>query len=703
MSSEFVHQLKNIRNMGISAHIDSGKTTLSERILFYSGKIHKIEEVKGGGDGATMDFMELEKEKGITITSAATTVRWGDHKINLIDTPGHVDFTVEVERSLRVLDGAIMVLCGVAGVQSQSITVDRQMKRYSVPRIAFINKLDRTGANPFRVASDIREKLKLNAVMIQIPIGLEGDIAGVVDLITMKAYYNEGEKGEEVIEKDIPADLQDQAAEYRATMLDAISMFDDQMMEDLLEGKEISVDAIRTTIRKATLSLELVPVCMGSAYKNRGVQKLLDAVTYYLPSPIDAHKMRAKVVGNESEEVVLEPDAKKPLVVMAFKLVEESFGQLTYTRIYQGTLSKGMSIVNSRTGQRVRLGRLLRMHANDRENIDSASAGDIVAMVGIDCASGDTFCSEDISVTCESMFVPEPVISFSVSAKDNADYEKMGKALSRFMKEDPTFRVHTDPESKETIISGMGELHLEIYIERIKREYNVTAQVGPPQVNYRETITKQTDYNYTHKKQTGGSGQFANVQGDIEPMDFNAGVHFEFNNVIKGGNIPGEYIPAVEKGFRDVMDKGPLAAFPVTGVRANLRDGKYHDVDSSEMAFRICARTAMRQAIRSANAQLVEPMMKVEVETPGEYQGSVIGDLSSRRGIILGMETKPDVSAVYALVPLAEMFGYSTSLRSMSAGKATYSMEFERYAPCPRNIQEKVIEERKEKLAKLDE
>ncbi len=703
MSTDAIHQLKNIRNMGISAHIDSGKTTLSERILFYSGKIHKIEEVKGGGDGATMDFMELEKEKGITITSAATTVRWGDHKINLIDTPGHVDFTVEVERSLRVLDGAIMVLCGVAGVQSQSITVDRQMKRYSVPRIAFINKLDRTGANPFRVASDIREKLKLNAVMIQIPIGLEGDIAGVIDLITMKAYYNEGEKGEEVIEKEIPENLKAQAEEYRTIMLEAVSMFNDKMMEDLLEGKEISVQDIRSTIRKATMDLEFVPVCMGSAYKNRGVQKLLDAVTYYLPSPLDAHKMHAKLVGNETEEVVLEPDAKKPLVVMAFKLVEESFGQLTYTRIYQGTLSKGMSIVNSRTGQRVRLGRLLRMHANDRENIDSASAGDIVAMVGIDCASGDTFCSEDISVTCESMFVPEPVISFSVSAKDNAEYEKMGKALSRFMKEDPTFRVHTDPESKETIISGMGELHLEIYIERIKREYNVTAQVGPPQVNYRETITKQTEYNYTHKKQTGGSGQFANVQGDIEPMDFNAGVHFEFNNLIKGGNIPGEYIPAVEKGFKDVMDKGPLAAFPVTGVRANLRDGKYHDVDSSEMAFRICARTAMRHAIRSANAQLVEPMMKVEVETPGEYQGSVIGDLSSRRGIILGMETKPDVSAVYALVPLAEMFGYSTTLRSMSAGKATYSMEFERYAPCPRNIQEKVIEERKEKLAKLDE
>ena len=703
MSTEAIHLLKNIRNMGISAHIDSGKTTLSERILFYSGKIHKIEEVKGGGDGATMDFMELEKEKGITITSAATTVRWGDHKINLIDTPGHVDFTVEVERSLRVLDGAIMVLCGVAGVQSQSITVDRQMKRYNVPRIAFINKLDRTGANPFRVASDIREKLKLNAVMIQIPIGLEGDIAGVVDLITMKAYYNEGEKGEDVIEKDIPDDLKDQAAEYRTIMLEAVSMFSDKMMEDLLEGKEIPVEELRTIIRKATLNLEFVPVCMGSAYKNRGVQKLLDAVTYFLPSPLDAHKMHAKKVDNQDEEVVLEPDAKKPLVSMAFKLVEESFGQLTYTRVYQGTLTKGSSIVNQRTGQRVRLGRLLRMHANDRENIDFAAAGDIVAMVGIDCASGDTFCSEDISVTCESMFVAEPVISFSVSAKDNADYEKMGKALSRFMKEDPTFRVHTDPESKETIISGMGELHLEIYIERIKREYNVVAQVGPPQVNYRETITKQTDYNYTHRKQTGGSGQFANVQGDIEPMDFNAGVHFEFNNVVKGGNIPSEFISAVEKGFKDVMDKGPLAAFPVTGVRANLRDGKYHDVDSSEMAFRICARTAMRHAIRSANAQLVEPLMKVEVETPPEYQGPVIGDLSSRRGVILGMETRSDVAVVYATVPLAEMFGYSTTLRSMSAGKATFTMEFERYSPCPRNIQEKVLEERKEKLAKLDE
>ena len=691
MSNNAVNLLENTRNIGISAHIDSGKTTLSERILFYSGKIHKIEEVKGGGDGATMDFMDLEREKGITIASAASTVRWGNYKINLIDTPGHVDFTVEVERSLRVLDGAIMVLCGVAGVQSQSITVDRQMKRYKVPRIAFINKLDRTGANPFRVVDDIREKLKLNAIMIQIPIGIEGSLAGVVDLITMKAYYMMGEKGEEVVEKDIPDDLKEKAEEYRGIMLEAISMFDDKIMEDLLEGKDISVEDIRKTIRKATLSLQMVPVCMGSAFRNRGVQKLLDAVTYYLPSPVDAERMHAKIVGNEAEEVVLEPDPKLPLVVMAFNLVEESFGQLTYTRIYQGTLSTGMTLVNSRTGQRVRLGRLLRMHANERENIESATAGDIVAMVGIDCASGDTFCSEDISVTCESMYVPDTVISFSVSAKDTADYEKIGKALSRFMKEDPTFRVHTDEESKETIISGMGELHLEIYIERIKREYNVNAIVGPPQVNYRETITRQTEYNYTHKKQSGGSGQFANVMGDIEPLDFNSGVQFEFNNLIKGGNIPGEYIPAVEKGFRDVMDKGPLAAFPVTGVKANLRDGKYHVVDSSEMAFRICARAAMRQAIRNGAAQLVEPIMKVEVETPGEYQGSVIGDLSSRRGIILGMETKTDVSVVYAHVPLSEMFGYSTSVRSMTAGKASYSMEFEKYAEAPNNVTNAII------------
>jgi elongation factor G len=695
------NDLKLTRNIGISAHIDSGKTTLTERILFYTGRIHKIEEVRGGGDGATMDHMELEKEKGITITSAATTVSWKDTKINIIDTPGHVDFTVEVERSLRVLDGAILVLCGVAGVQSQSITVDRQMKRYKVPRLAFINKLDRTGANPEKVTSDLCEKLHLNAVMFQVPIGIEGGLEGCVDLFARKAYYNRGEKGETIEEADVPADMVDLVEEKRMIMLEAVSMFDDSIMEKLLEGEEPSAEEFHKTVRKAVIANELVPVYMGSAFKNRGVQLMLDAVNRYLPSPLDV-KNFAKKVGAEDEMVQLKADASLPMVSMAFKITDETFGQLTYTRVYQGTLKKGMTMENTRTGKRIRLGRLLRMHSDDRENIDEAEAGDIVAMVGVDCASGDTFTDEGVDLTCESMFVPEPVISFSVSCPDSADYDKMSKALQRFMKEDPTFRVHTDEESGETIISGMGELHLEIYIERIKREYKAIVQVGPPQVNYREAITAPTAFSYTHKKQTGGSGQYAVVMGNIEPMEANSEETYEFNDLIKGGNIPSEYIPAINKGCQDVMGEGPLAAFPVVGVRVNLTDGKYHDVDSSDMAFRIAARNAMREAIRKASPKILEPMMKVEVETPEEYQGSVIGDLSSRRGIIGAMNSRSEVSVVNASVPLAEMFGYSTALRSLTAGKATYSMEFESFVPAPNNIAKSVMEARAAKL-KSDE
>ena len=697
MSTDLTHT----RNIGISAHIDSGKTTLTERILYYTGVIHKIEEVRGGGDGATMDHMELEKEKGITITSAATTVHWKDKKINIIDTPGHVDFTVEVERSLRVLDGAILVLCGVAGVQSQSITVDRQMKRYKVPRLAFINKLDRTGANPEKVTADLCDKLGLNAVMFQLPIGIEGDLAGAVDLFTRKAWYNRGEKGEELEEAEVPADMVDAVEEKREIMMEAVSMFDDGIMEKLLEGEEPTAEEFHDTVRKAVIANELVPVYMGSAFKNRGVQLMLDAVNRYLPSPLDVPNI-ARKVGSEDEVVDLKPDANEPLVAMAFKITDETFGQLTYTRIYQGTLQKGMTMENARTGKRIRLGRLLRMHSDDRENIDSASAGDIVAMVGVDCASGDTFTDQDVGLTLESMFVPEPVISFSVSCPDSGDYEKMSKALQRFMKEDPTFRVHTDDESGETIISGMGELHLEIYVERIKREYNAVVEVGPPQVNYREAITTTTEFNYTHKKQSGGSGQFAVVMGDIEPMEANSEDTYEFVDLIKGGNIPSEYIPAVDKGCQDVMDDGPLAAFPVVGVRVNLRDGKYHDVDSSDMAFRIAARNAMRNAIKKANPKILEPMMKVEVETPEEYQGSVIGDLSSRRGIIGTMDARGDTNVVNASVPLAEMFGYSTALRSLTAGKATYSMEFEKFEAAPNNIAEGVMKERAEKLKSDD-
>ncbi|MFH2131575.1 MAG: elongation factor G, partial [bacterium] len=683
-------------------HIDSGKTTLSERILYYAGVIHKIEEVRGGGSGATMDFMELEKEKGITITSAATTVYWNENKINIIDTPGHVDFTVEVERSLRVLDGAVLILCAVAGVQSQSITVDRQMKRYKVPRIVFINKMDRTGADPFKAVHDLREKLGHNSVAMQVPIGAEDQFEGVIDLIRMKALYNEGPKGEQIVEKEIPAELLDLAMEKRMVMLEAVSMFDEQMMEDLLDEKEIAVDVIEKAVWNGVNSLDLTPVYFGSAFKNKSVQPLLDAICRYLPSPVDAAPMKATEVDGAQNIIELEPDASKPLVCMAFKIADEKFGQLTYIRIYQGTIKKGINLYNIRTGKKIRVGRLVRMHSNDRVNIESASAGDIIAMVGVECASGDTFCSDNIKVSLESMFIANPVISLAISCKDTAATDRMSKALSRFMKEDPTFKVRTDEESGETIISGMGELHLEIYIERMMREYDVPIEVGPPQVNYRETISKMAPFDYTHKKQTGGSGQYACVIGNIEPLDFDnpEAEEFEFNNMVKGGNIPSEYINACAAGFKDVMQKGPLAGFPMVGVHVNLVDGKYHDVDSSDMAFRICARQAMKNAVQKADAHLLEPIMKVEVETPTEYQGTVISDLSSRRGVIGGTMVREKITVITVSVPLSAMFGYSTTLRSATQGKATFSMEFDNYAICPRNVQEEVIASRKEKESK---
>ncbi len=689
--------LENTRNIGISAHIDSGKTTLTERVLYYAGKIHKIEEVRGGGAGATMDHMELEKEKGITITSAATTVSWKDKKINIIDTPGHVDFTVEVERSLRVLDGAIMILCGVAGIQSQSITVDRQMKRYAVPRLAFINKLDRMGANPFNGIKGIREVLGLNAIAMQLPIGLEENHTGIVDLISMKAIYFEGEHGDDIREDEIPEEMKQDAEKYRSEMLEAISMFDDQMMEDLLENKDIDENSIHNAIKSGVLSLELCPVFMGSAFKNKGVQPLLEAINNYLPSPLEAVSTNATNIKSQ-EEIKLNCDPDLPTVAMAFKLTEEQFGQLTYTRIYQGTLKKGEQLTNSRTGNRMRIGRMVRMHSNDRENIDHAEAGDIVAMVGVDCASGDTFCGEGIKVSCESIFVPDAVISLAVKGKDNEQHMKMSKALGRFMREDPTFHVSSDEESGETIISGMGELHLDIYIERMRREFEVDVIVGAPQVNYREAITTSAVYDYLHKKQTGGSGQFAGVTGSIEPLPLGDEEDFIFENKIFGGSIPSEHIPACERGFKDVMEKGPLAAYPMVNIKVILNEGKYHDVDSSDLAYQLASRYAMRQAVSKANPVLLEPIMKVEVESPSEFQGSVIGDLSSRRGVIYGSEVKGDDTVINSGVPLGEMFGYATSLRSMTAGKATYSMEFEKYAECPSFVQEKVIKERQEKL-----
>lgn len=716
-------ELAKTRNIGISAHIDSGKTTLTERILFYCDKIHKMEDVRGGGDGAKMDHMDLEREKGITITSAATTVYWEglnhegitdaegggkDVKVNIIDTPGHVDFTVEVERSLRVLDGAVLVLCSVAGVQSQSITVDRQMKRYNVPRLAFLNKMDRMGASAQNGVKSLREKLGHNAVLMQLPIGAEENFKGNIDLITMKAYYYEGDNGEKVRVEEIPAELLEEAQEAREQMLDVISEFDDQMMEDILEGKEISETQIHDVVRKGVRSLKLTPVYCGTAFKKKGVQLLLNAVSRYLPSPLTCEP--SKAINNETgEELDLLPETDKPLVCMAFKITDEQFGQLTYTRVYQGVLRKGDTIFNTRTKKKVRVGRIVRMNSNDRENIDAAGAGDIIAMVGVDCASGDTFVGDEknMNLSCEGMHVPIPVIELSIKAKDKDQQAKMSKGLQRFLKEDPTFHVFTDEESGETRIAGMGELHLEIYVERLRREYKADVEVGAPQVNYRETIRQEAPFDYTHKKQTGGSGQFGQVVGRILPLaeenKEKEEQNFKFNNQIKGGSIPTEFIGACEKGFEDVMDKGPLAAFPLIDVEVYLVDGKSHDVDSSDMAFRIAARQAMREAVKAANPVLLEPLMKVEVETPDEYQGFVIGDLSSRRGIIQGSETNDqNDTIVNAFVPLSEMFGYSTDLRSGTAGKASYTMEFARYAECPSNIQEKVMKEREEKLAERE-
>jgi elongation factor G len=690
--------LDKVRNIGISAHIDSGKTTLTERILFYAGRIHKIEEVKGGGDGATMDHMELEKERGITITSAATQVQWKDITINIIDTPGHVDFTVEVERSLRVLDGAILVLCGTSGVQSQSITVDRQMKRYGVPCLAFINKLDRAGANPFKVIGQLREKLGHNAVAMQIPIGTENDHNGVIDLLTMKAYYFDGEKGEKIREEEIPSELLDKAKEYRGILFDKVSMFSDEVVELMLEEKEVPLELMYKTIRSACIKRELTPVFMGSAYKNKGVQILLDNVARYLPSPKDC---AYKAIDNSKNEMVpIFPDPAAKTVVMAFKITDEKFGQLTYTRVYQGTLRKGGTYYNPRMGKSVRIGRIVRMHANDREDIDLAEAGDIVAMVGVDCASGDTFCDESLNVTMESMFVAEPVIELAIKPAKQDDLVKLSKALNRFMREDPTFRVSVDEESNETRIAGMGELHLEIYVERIKREYKAEVIVGQPKVNYREMPTLLAHYNYKHKKQTGGSGQYAHIVGTVGPMPADVKENFIFENKTVGGSVPKEFIPGCEKGFKEAIVKGPLSGNKVINTKVELHDGTYHAVDSSEMAFKIAARAAFKEAFLESKPVILEPIMKVEVETPSDFQGTVQGDLSSRRGVLMGSDMRDEYAVIIAEVPLSEMFGYSTDLRSKTQGKAGFTMEFAAYRPVPQSIQETLIKKFREEQAK---
>jgi len=687
--------LEKTRNIGISAHIDSGKTTLTERILFYTDKIHRISEVRGkDGTGATMDYMELEKERGITITSAATHTEWDGHHINIIDTPGHVDFTIEVERSLRVLDGAILILCGVAGVQSQSMTVDRQMRRYKVPRIAFINKLDRSGANPRKVVEGLREKLKHNAVLMQLPIGLEADFSGLIDLVTMKVIRFDGEHGEEVVVEEIPAALLAEAESAREEMLDAVSMYSDELMEAILE-EQVREELIHEAVRNGVLSLELTPVFLGSAYKNKGVQPLLDAVTRYLPSPLDVENTGVDL-SNDEAPIVLASDSQKPLVALAFKLEDGRYGQLTYTRVYQGTLRRGSNIFNARTRRKHKVGRLVRMHSNEMEEIEEAGAGDIVALFGIDCASGDTFTDGSIEVAMSPMHVPDPVISLSIKLTDQKAQANMSKALGRFVREDPTFRAGVDQESGETVISGMGELHLEVYVERMKREYNVAVETGAPQVAYRETISQRADFSYVHKKQTGGSGQYGKVAGYVEPLT--DGSDFEFVNEVRGGAIPTEYIPSVEKGFRQMLAKGRVIGFPVIGMRIVINDGQSHSVDSSDMAFQAAARGAFREFYGRAKPIIMEPVMKLGVEGPTEFQGAVIKTIMQRRGNIIGTTEDEGFCQVEAEVPLADMFGYATDLRSATQGKAEFTMEFARYAPVPGDVREELVKKYADKV-----
>ena len=692
-------ELSKMRNIGISAHIDSGKTTLSERILYYCNRIHAIHEVHGkDGVGATMDSMELERERGITIASAATNVVWKGTPINVIDTPGHVDFTVEVERSLRVLDGAILVLCSVGGVQSQSITVDRQLKRYKVPRLAFVNKCDRTGANPYKVKEQLHDKLGLNSVLMQIPIGLEDKLEGVVDLVKMKAIYFRGDNGLNVVEEDIPAELKDEAEEKRELMLDAASMFSDELAEAYLNGDEIPEDMIHEAVRKGVLARELVPVFMGSAYKNKGIQPLLDAVVRYLPAPEDVENTALDLNDNE-KEVILKSDPKMPTVALAFKLEDGQYGQLTYIRIYQGVIKKGDELYNTRSKKKFKVGRLIRMHASTMEDISEGGCGDIVALFGIDCASGDTFCNPSLNYSMTSMYVPDAVISLSIKPVDKKAADNMAKAINRFTKEDPTFRCHVDEESNETIISGMGELHLDVYVERMKREYKAEVTTGAPQVAYRETITKRADFEYTHKKQTGGSGQYGKVCGFIEPLNED-GKNYEFVNEVKGGKIPTEYIPAVDKGFQASLAKGQLIKFPVVGVKVTVNDGQSHPVDSSDMAFQLAAIGAFKEAYMKAAPEIMEPIMKVSVEGPSEFQGNIFGSINQRRGMIVSSVEDNGMCHVDAEVPLSEMFGYSTVLRSLTQGKAEFTMEFQKYGKVPKSVSEELIKKYQEQNKK---
>ncbi len=682
--------LKKTRNIGIAAHIDAGKTTTTERILFYTGRIHKIGEVHEGA--ATMDFMEQERERGITITAAVTTAFWKEHRINIIDTPGHVDFTIEVERSMRVLDGAVVVFDASQGVEPQSETVWRQADKYRVPRIAFANKMDKTGADIWLVVNSMKERVGARPVLMQLPIGQEDSFAGIIDLLRMKAYTYGNDLGTDIREVEIPEEYREQAAEWHEKLVETAADFDEAIMMKYLEGEPVSEDEIKAAIRKGTISLDITPVFLGSALKNKGVQLLLDAIVDYLPSPLDIPPIKGHTPdGREVERV---PDAEGPLAALAFKIMADPYvGRLTFVRVYSGTMRAGSYVFNSTKGKKERIGRLLRMHANHREEVEELQAGDLGAVVGLkDTITGDTLVGEkDEPVILESIDIPEPVIDVAIEPKSKADQEKLAMALSRLSEEDPTFRVHTDPESGQTIISGMGELHLEIIVDRLKREFKVEANVGKPQVAYRETITVPVDAEGKFIRQTGGRGQYGHVKIKAEPLPRGGG--FEFVNAIVGGVIPKDFIPAVQKGIEEAMQSGPLIGFPVVDLKVTLYDGSYHEVDSSEMAFKIAGSMAIKDAVKKGRPAILEPIMKVEVVTPEEYLGDVIGDLNARRGQILGMEPRGNAQVVRAYVPLAEMFGYATDLRSKTQGRASFVMFFDHYAEVPKQIQEKLMKE----------
>ncbi|GAA5835311.1 hypothetical protein JCM11251_006677 [Rhodosporidiobolus azoricus] len=710
LSEVDLQRLGRMRNVGISAHIDSGKTTLTERILFYTGRVSAIHEVRGrDGVGAKMDSMELEREKGITIQSAATFADWdvkgsaeperdGKYSINIIDTPGHVDFTIEVERALRVLDGAVLVLCSVSGVQSQTITVDRQMRRYNVPRLSFINKMDRAGANPERVLGQLRQKLRMRAAMVQLPMGAEADFAGVIDVVRMKAVYNEGEKGIDVRTDEIPAQFLEAAQAKRAELVETLAEVDDAIADAWLDEREIKPEELVAAIRRQTIALQFTPVFMGSALANKSVQQVLDGVCLYLPTPKEAPAHALSVEAPNDPPQSLSPTSNAPLVSLAFKLEEGRYGQLTYIRVYQGTLKKGATITNVRTGKRVKVPRLVRMHSDEMEDVDSIGAGEICAMFGVECSSGDTFSDQSGGggYTMTSMFVPEPVISLAIRPKGQ-ETPNFSRALNRFQKEDPTFRVHVDSESQETIISGMGELHLDIYVERMRREYNVECVTGKPRVAFRETITEAVPFTYTHKKQSGGAGQYGKVIGRIEPMekDETTGKDTAFESNVIGGNIPAAYIPAVQKGFQDALERGILTGYPISGCKFILEDGAAHQVDSSEMAFRIAAQGAFREAFPKGRPVVLEPIMKVDIVAPSEFQGTVIGAINQRKGTIIDNEVQGEEFNLTAEVPLNDMFGFSSTLRGMTQGKGEFTMEYNNHAPVNPGVQKEMIEAHK--------